>query len=244
MTRTIRIYQPEEMFVGGEITLSPIASKHLIQVLRLQPKAQFHLFDGAGSEFLAEYIGGNKTALVAKILASTHIVPASNLKIHLGQGISRGDKMDYAIQKAVELGVAEITPLFTQNSQIKYNKERLASKMEHWQGIIIHAAQQSGRADLPKLNAAMEFSHWIKIQKNPTFICAIGATNQAALPAELNALALCIGAEGGWCQQELDLALEQKLFNLNLGPRVLRTETAVPVALTLLQSRWGDIPTP
>jgi 16S rRNA (uracil1498-N3)-methyltransferase len=244
MTRIIRIYQAEEMLVGGEVTLSSLASKHLIQVLRLQHTAQFHLFDGAGSEFLAEYIGGNKTALVAKILATVDSIAESKLKIHLGQAISRGDKMDYAIQKAVELGVNEITPLFTQNSQIKYNKENLIKKMEHWHGIIIHAAQQSGRAYLPKLNTAIKFSDWINIQKIPTFICAINKTNEEDLPSELTAAAICIGAEGGWCQQELDLASEQKLFNLNLGPRVLRTETAVPVALTLLQRRWGDISAP
>ena len=242
MARTIRIYHAGNIEINTTYDLSPVASKHLLKVLRLKPGSEFYIFDGKGNEYLARYTEATKKLLTALIIKEVPTISESPLQIHLGQAISRGEKMDYAIQKAVELGVSSITPLYTQNSQIKYTGERLAKKMQHWQGIIIHATQQCGRATLAKLNPAQEVVDWLAHQKEVTFMCAITRSGTpASLTKKPNNVALCIGAEGGWTTAEIEFAAKQKINFLQLGPRVLRTETAVPVAMSLLQNAWGDI---
>ena len=157
-----------------------------------------------------------------------------NLKIHLGQGISRGDRMDYAIQKAVELGVHEITPVITQFSQLKADEKQIAKKLLHWEGIIIAAAEQSGRCVIPTLHPPRPFAQWMAQPAEHKFICH--PTAQAHhLKKETQSVRVAIGPEGGFHENEVQLAQTHQASVLSLGPRILRTETATVVALTLLQ---------
>jgi len=238
-----RIYCDHPLAVGSQLVLSAEASRHILIVLRLKPDALLILFNGQGGEYEARLIGVEKRLAVVKVLKSQQGVKTSNLKLHLGQVISKGDRMDYAIQKAVELGVSSITPLYAKRCEVKLDERRLRNRLEHWQKVIIHACEQSGRCDIPILHVPEHFEkcHFFN-QKYLKFICTPGLLNaslsQLKSPREI---VLCIGSEGGWEENEIQLAIENGFQQLRLGPRVLRTETATVVVLTLMQSFFGDL---
>jgi 16S rRNA (uracil1498-N3)-methyltransferase len=236
-----RIYHPDGVSCGAQLQLSAPSSRHLLQVLRKGIGSSIEIFDGQGQAFHAEIVSTDNKRATVEIIAAVASIAESCLSIHLGQAISRGDRMDYAVQKAVELGVRSITPLYTQNVQVKYDQNRIQKKLDHWHGIIVHAAQQCGRSYLPLLNPPLLLAAWIQQQKN-IFICELGEHNKSKKLLDPAEVSVCIGPEGGWADHELDnYWLEDNVFALPLGPRILRTETAVPAALALLQSRWGDM---
>ncbi|EKD77804.1 MAG: hypothetical protein ACD_42C00171G0004 [uncultured bacterium] len=220
------------------------ASHHLLQVLRKKVGERFIIFNGQGGEFDATLISSNKKTACVAIGEFHERNTESPLKIHLGQGISRGERMDYAIQKSVELGVAEITPLFTEFCQVQLSENRIEKRVAHWQAIAISAAEQSGRCVVPVVHTPISFLEWI--QKNNSTLKLICCPRQTeTLTSENNStpknIAIVIGAEGGFSDREIALALQEKFSTFSLGPRILRTETATVVALTLLQEKWGDL---
>ena len=163
--------------------------------------------------------------------------------MHLGQGISRGDRMDFTLQKSVELGVSEITPLFTERCGVKLTGDRLAKKKDQWQKIVISACEQSGRVLVPKVNDPIWLEDWLK---EPTDDLKINLHPRAqhsimSLPQQSENVRLLIGPEGGLSNEEIDQATQHNFVEVLIGPRVLRTETAALTAITALQCRYGDL---
>lgn len=244
MTRRTRLYYPDELISGEKIILNIDASRYLLTVLRKTIGDKIFLFNNTDSEFESSLIEIAKKQAVIQVGMPSNPSTESHLKIHLGQAISRGERMDYAIQKAVELGVDEITPLFSEFCQIKLKSDRIDNKISHWQSIAISAAEQSGRTKVPKINLPEEFNVFIQKKDELKIICC-PKQHKDLLDLENNAITknilLLIGAEGGFSDAEIQLALKQDFITMSLGPRILRTETAPIVALSLLQQKWGDL---
>ncbi len=243
--RLIRVYCSQPLSTGSEVILTPQTSHHLLQVLRLKSGAKLNVFDGRGNEFSAELMlepKGQARVLIAEKQAS---LSESPLHIHLIQGISRGEKMDYTLQKAVELGVSEITPLFTAFCEVKLNPERLEKRLEHWRMIMMNACEQCGRSYLPRLNAPAYFKAWIGGKGDSGDLLRLILTptaSQRLLNFDVNPtrVTLVIGPEGGFSEEELIIAQQQGFIGWRLGPRILRTETAGLAAISALQMHWGD----
>ena len=167
-------------------------------------------------------------------------LPESSLQIHLGQGLSRGERMDWAIQKATELGVAEITPLFTERCEVRLNDERMQKRLEHWQQIAISACEQCGRSKVPVIHVPQSVKDWQAAVQADLKLVLHPVAQPLTEHAAPSTLAFLIGPEGGLTDAEVAHAAEQGFLPARLGPRVLRTETAPIVALSVAQQLWGD----
>jgi len=241
--RIPRIYLPANLSSGQPIELTEHAFQHAIKVLRLKQNARLILFNGEGEEYLAVVENINKrnaTVIINEQLESTK---ESNLVIQLGLGISKGDRMDFAIQKAVELGVAEITPLFTEYCVVNLDEKRMQKKLNHWQGVIISACEQSGRSVLTKLNTPVNLSQWSQSSNDFSVIFDPVATKTLKdITPQGNKLNLIIGPEGGLSSNEIsELKKQENFYAVKFGPRILRTETAAVSAITAAQLLWGDL---
>jgi len=240
--RKIRIYHDGELTTGLTVMLQPNASHHLLQVLRKKAGESLWIFNGQGGEFEAILTSVSKKTACITIGSFFERKTESSLHIHLGQAISRGERMDYAIQKAVELGVSEITPLFTEFCQVQLADNRIEKRVAHWQMIAVSAAEQSGRCAVPVVHSPMKFSEWITQPFENKLICCPRTSDASfSKQSDIKNITLTIGAEGGFSDKEITAALAQQFETFSLGPRVLRTETATVVAITLLQSQLGDI---
>ncbi|TFH87600.1 16S rRNA (uracil(1498)-N(3))-methyltransferase [Billgrantia azerbaijanica] len=241
-SRAPRIHVAADFRVGGDVVLPEGAARHVARVLRLGPGAPLTLFDGAGREARAVLVEAGRKQVVARIEAVTAGLGESPLAVHLGQAIAKGDRMDYAIQKAVELGVAAITPLVTEHGDVRLKGERAARKLAHWQAVAASACEQCGRATVPPVHPPVGLADWLAGRDEALRLVlhpgTAGALERAAAPG---AAALLIGPEGGLAEEEVAAALAAGFAPLALGPRILRTETAPVVALSLLQSRFGDL---
>lgn len=240
----LRFYSPEKLRVGTTVKLSDNAAIHATKVMRLDVDDQLVLFDGSGFDFECALISVQKSATSVQVLSSKAIENESPLHITLLQGISSGDRMDFSIQKAVELGVKQIQPIATERSVVKLSAERAKKRLEHWQNIVTSACEQCGRASIPQVLAPETLSNWLaanpasdttRILLNP-----IGAKRLTEITKPNNGIQLLIGAEGGLTQAEIDLAVSQCFQSMVLGPRILRTETAGPMAIAAMQVLWGD----
>ena len=203
-----------------------------------------HLFNGEEAfQYNAVLANVSKKSAQAEIKTKEEILTESPLNIHLGQGISRGDRMDFTLQKSVELGVNTITPLFTERCGVKLNAERLEKKRQQWQKIVISACEQSGRAIVPIVAEPMQLSDWLKQQTKALKINLHPKAQHSimSLPMENNRVRLLIGPEGGLTDEEITLANQNDYYDVLLGPRVLRTETAALTAITALQCKFGDL---
>ncbi|MES2580939.1 MAG: 16S rRNA (uracil(1498)-N(3))-methyltransferase [Pseudomonadota bacterium] len=239
-----RFYSAEKLNIGALIPLSISAATHATRALRLNIGDKLKLFNGDGIDYSCELISIKKSEVIAKVLASQVIENESPLNITLLQGISSGDRMDYTIQKAVELGVKAIQPISTERSVVKLNQERAQKRLEHWQNIVTSACEQSGRAFVPKILPPVNLSNWLaeNPQENATRILLnpIGALKIAVLTKPAGEIQLLIGAEGGLSQNEINAATSQGFQSIILGPRILRTETAALTAMASMQTLWGD----
>lgn len=240
--RLSRIFHADALAVGAIIHLDERASNYIVRVLRLKPGAQMILFNGQGGEFFARVKTSDQKRVQVEIEKYSDKNPESPLYIHLGQGIARGDKMDTIIQKAVELGVHEITPLITERSEVKLQGPRLTKRMEHWRGIIISSCEQSTRTRLPILNEPQTLVHWLASKKSGLgLLFHPNAENSfAELTEAENPIQVLVGPEGGLSDDEVNLAKHHDFKTVCLGPRVFRTETAALVAVSVLQYKWGD----
>jgi 16S rRNA (uracil1498-N3)-methyltransferase len=241
--RISRIYHPGIIHIAEEVILSKNASNHLLRVLRTKPNAAVCLFDGKGNEYAGALMPSRDALAVVKVEAKVENASESPLQLHLGQGISRGEKMDFVIQKAVELGVTKITPLFTHYCEVKLSEERSTKRLQHWQSVAIHACEQSGRNYLPSIEPPQTLLAWLQ-QRNESLRLAFhpqATVRLAELPGHVKDVAILIGPEGGLSAAEIQLATAHQFQILSLGPRILRTETAALAAIALLQCKWGDI---
>ena len=241
--RTIRIYQPGDYQIGQTITLSETAAQHVGSVLRLTVGAEITLFRGDNHEFAAILSSVQKKHIQVTIRSQTAVNRESPRKIHLAQGIAKGDKMEWIIQKAVELGVTSITPLLSEHCVVRLDAQRLAKKQQQWQAIAISACEQSGRNQIPQIFPACSFEQYLQ-QNTARYLWMLAPQAQNTWPDiadDAGEIALLIGPEGGFSSQERNLAEQQGVEGIRLGPRVLRTETAAITALGMLQMLYGDI---
>ncbi|MGS0825107.1 16S rRNA (uracil(1498)-N(3))-methyltransferase [Shewanella sp. 0m-8] len=241
--RVPRIYQESSLVIGQAVALDDEAAGHVGRVLRMSVGEQVSLFNGDGNDYLAEIISASKKNVEVKVLSCEANNSESPLHLHLGQVISRGDRMDFTIQKSVELGVNTITPLFSERCGVKLSGERLDKKIQQWQKIVVSACEQSGRSVVPVIRPAMQLSDWcaepsdaVKLNLHPR---ASHGVNGLSLPN--NRVRLVIGPEGGLSAPEIAMTEEHQFTDVLLGPRVLRTETAALTTISALQLKFGDI---
>lgn len=250
--RIPRIYHPESIKQQTQIILSEEAANHVGRVLRMQTGQQIQLFDGTNYQFQAELTTISKKQIIARIIESEQIDRESPLHLHLGQVISRGDKMEFTIQKSVELGVSEITPLYSERCGVKLDAERAAKKQQQWQKIAISACEQCGRNVIPIVHPITQLEDWckqqdaeIKLNLHPRASLTIQQLTLADKPTVVQTVKprinLLIGSEGGLSEEEIEMTLQHGFTEILLGPRVLRTETAALTAITALQFKFGDL---
>lgn len=237
----IRIYQDKALQVNQEIELDTRATNHLVNVLRAKVGDDLILFNGKGGEYNTTIKIIEKRRAIVTITAFNDISRESPFKIHLAQVISRQEKMDLTIQKAAELGVAEITPLLSEKCGVKLKDDRLDKKLERWQQIIISACEQCGRNQLPKLNTIVDFDTFIK--QNDAYKIILEPTAHETLKSitPSKAITVLIGPESGFSETEIKTAKQHNTHAITLGPRILRTETAGLAIVSILQSQFGDL---
>ncbi len=240
--RIPRLFQKQTLSIHDYVELDTATSHRLTTVLRLTVGAQLILFNGDGYEYRSVIKTQKKHNLGVTILEKHPKNIESPLVIHLGQVISKGEKMDFVIQKATELGVHTITPLFSERSVIHLKSERLEKKFEHYQKIAIHAAEQCGRTTVPRIEKSLPCAEWIfSRQEAARLILDPSATHTLSTLTLKSPIALLIGPEGGLTDTEVTYALQHGFTALRLGPRILRTETAALTAIAALQAKAGDL---
>lgn len=237
---SMRFYQPVQLQLG-EMQLSEEASHHLARVLRAAVNDEIILFNGEGGEYDAVIQSITKKAVIVNIRKFISRDVESPLKIILAQGIARGEKMDFVMQKAVEMGVSEIIPVITERCSVRLEKEREQKRLQHWQTVVVSACEQSGRNRVPVVYAPQTLSTWLdQCQADVKFVLSPHVKNKLNVKNKPESAAVLIGPEGGLSNQEVEAAIRQGFSALNLGPRVLRTETAALAVLAVLQFKFGD----
>ncbi len=241
--RTIRSFIDAPLTVGHELLLPEQSSNHIVRVLRLDLGDSFHVFNGDGFDYVAEVISVEKKCTKVRILRRIAINNESPLNIHLYQSIARGDKMDWILQKATELGVTAFTPIVSDRTEVKLDGERSDKKLSHWQGVIRSACEQSGRAFIPPVHTPISINQLsINLKTAQAFylepaakLCIKDLTIQTS-----QELHLAIGPEGGFSERDIRLLETASFQCLRIGPRILRTETAGLAVIAALQSQFGD----
>ena len=242
--RTVRIYQSGTYALHDLVELSEPASHHVIRVLRMRTSESLVLFCGDNQEFSALITSIKKHHVTVRIEGVQSIDRESPCVIHLAQGIAKKEHMPFIIQKAVELGVASITPLFTQRTAIKHNPKQLAKKHAQWESIAIGACEQSGRNKLPPIHLPCHLTTYLErcITPNKYFLDPKADTSWLDFSGQAaGEITLLIGPEGGLNPQEISEAKALNFQGISLGPRILRTETATLTALSVLQALRGDL---
>ncbi len=238
-----RFYSSEKLAPGALIRLSDNAAVHASRALRMKVGDSAVLFNGDGNDYLCELTYMSKSEVSAKVKSVSANTSESPLNVTLIQAISSGDRMDFTIQKAVELGVTAIQPISSQRSVVKLSGERAEKRREHWQNIVISACEQCGRAIVPKVRSTTSLAQWLGQSET----AALRIILSPGAPQSLNELQkpsgdiqLLIGAEGGLTEDEINLATTHQFTPIRLGNRILRTETAALTAISSLQTLWGD----
>ncbi len=241
--RIPRIYTPQSLQVNSQLELDDNASRHVGKVLRMQAGRELVLFNGEGGEYTACVTEVGKKVVTVEVQSHASEERESPLAIHLGIGVSRGERMDWVLQKATELGVSQITPLFTERTEVKLTGPRLEKKQQHWQQILVSACEQCQRNRLPQLNPACRIDDWLPtVQDSARFVLHHRSDTSLSALAQPASVALVIGPEGGLSAEEIQRSQQQFGFQpLTLGPRVFRTETAPLTAISVMQYLWGDL---
>lgn len=240
--RIPRIFHSQPLAVGHTVELEPDAANHVGRVLRLNVGHELALFCGDNHVYRAKIVAASKKQVAAQVLEQTLADVESPLRIHLVQGISRGERMDFTLQKSVELGVASITPVFTERCGVKLQGERLVKKHQQWQKIVIAACEQSGRNRVPTVHEPITLSAYLEnADRPPTLTLEPSAAYSLKTVPVTAELALLIGPEGGFSNAEIAHTHAANCVPVRLGPRVLRTETAALTALAALQANHGDL---
>ena len=239
-----RFYCPQPLALGATVDLPESVAYHL-HVVRLQPGAALTLFDGGGGQYRATLVETGKKRASASVDAFDDIDAELPYAVTLAQGLPEGSKMDWIVEKAVELGVAAVQPLAAQRSVVRLSGERLEKRQAHWQGVIESASEQSGRNRLAQLHPLADVGPWLAAPLDGVrILLSPRATESLAGWARGNApqaVTFLIGPEGGLTPQEEAAAVAAGALSLSMGPRVLRTETAGLAALAVLAGAWGGV---
>ena len=239
--RVSRLFTPMHLAAGKHIELDDENAHYVRTVLRLKKDAEIILFNGSGGEYLCTVGEVSRKTVLIHIDKWLERTVESPLLVILGLGISRGDRMDFSVQKAVELGVNHITPLLTERCVVQFKGEKKPQRLLHWQKIVQHAAEQSGRTTLPELTDIEYLQQWVSKQKGlKVFLDPYAESTLTDInPIDMQ-VALLTGPEGGFSDQERETAKAAGFIPVRLGSRILRTETASLAALASVQILWGD----
>jgi len=235
--------RPQTLGIGMTVSLPANAAIHATRALRMQTGDTARLFNGDGKDYVGELLSIQKQDVSIKIRDVIPVLNESPLSITLVQAISSGDRMDFTIQKAVEMGVTSIQPVSSQRSVVKLSGERAEKRREHWQNVVISACEQSGRAVVPPVAAPLPLAAWLSQAPAHAMRLTLSPTATQSLhnlQRPVGELCLLIGCEGGLTDDEVDLAASQGFIPVQLGKRVLRTETAALATIAALQALWGD----
>ncbi len=239
--RISRLYSPVNIHIGQVIVLDEESAHYLRSVLRLKTGSPLVLFNGKGGEYLATLTEVSRKTVQVSIESWLDRSVESSLQVVFGLGISRSDRMDFAVQKAVELGVTCITPLNTARCNVVLKADKSEQKRKHWQKIAQHASEQSGRTLVPPLHEVIELEQWLTQQQGlKIFLDPYAQQTLNQLQPENARVTLLSGPEGGFTAQERELAKAAGFIPVALGQRILRTETAALAALSCVQMLWGD----
>ena len=247
--RLTRVYVEAPVATGKRLVVEGSAANHITRVLRLRSGDALTVFDGSGGEFGARIQEFRKDSVVVAVEEHRPLERESPLPLTLAQGISRGERMDWVIQKATELGTARIVPLFTKRSVVRLDEKQADRKLQHWRAIAIAACEQCGRNRIPELAAPVDFfdvlpaeaSGATRLLLSPTGDLRIEDLGQDVRQGASKGITVLIGPEGGLEDVEQEAALAAGFKAVRLGPRVLRTETAAIAALTIIQRYFGDL---
>lgn len=243
--RVSRLYLDAELQPQARLPLTKEQAHYALTVLRLKNGAQIEAFDGRGNLAFGHLEHTSRRSadfIIDKVIQDSKESPINTVLV---QGISRGDRMDYSIQKAVELGVTAIQPIFTERCEVKLPGEKLEKRRQQWQSIVINACEQNGRNTVPTILPIVSFQDWLKTQESnyclvldPYAKDGLARLTQPSIDTPIH---LLIGPEGGLTDSEVSQATQAGATAIRLGPRVLRTETAGPTVLAVLQALWGDL---
>ncbi|NVM76417.1 16S rRNA (uracil1498-N3)-methyltransferase [Duganella sp. SG902] len=239
-----RFFCPQPLAIGAIVAL-PDAVAHHVQVLRLAPGELITLFNGEGGEYTASLSEIGRRSASAEVKAHTPREVELPFAVTLAQALPEGTKMDWIIEKAIELGVSGFQPLATQRCVVKLSAERAEKKLEHWRGIIVSASEQSGRNRLAQLAPPQDYKNWITQQDLHRRVILTPRAGQSlaewARHQPPQAVTLVVGPEGGLSDQEEELAIRHGALPLAMGPRILRTETAALAAVAMLSAAWNGM---
>jgi 16S rRNA (uracil1498-N3)-methyltransferase len=244
--RIPRIYQAVPLTVGQEIQLESQAAVHVTRVLRLRAGDAIVLFNGQGGEFHGVVDRLDKRVTTVQLQSFADTDTESPLRITLAQGVSRGERMDYTVQKAVELGVHRIAPVETERTVVNLNPERKARRRHHWQSVVQSACEQCGRNVVPQVMDVLKLADWLhslSAQEQENRFVLNHRVERGVSSIQLDSqqpITVLIGPEGGLAEQEIAQVEQAGFVSVRLGPRVLRTETAALAFISALQAKWGD----
>ena len=242
--RVSRVYVRTPLQEGEIASMDADASHYLCNVLRARKGDEVILFDGGGRDYAGTVVEAGRHNARVRVGSAQHVARESPLAIHLGLGVFRGERMDLAIQKAVELGVARITPLLTQHCVVRLDAGRQKGRHQHWRKVVQSACEQCGRSLIPELDEPTTLERWVvgkpgtKLLFDPDGRLGLAELAPPQAPA---AVFILSGPEGGFADSERSLARDEGFLPVRLGPRILRAETAVLAALAVIQAHWGDL---
>lgn len=238
-----RFYCPGPLSAGARMMLDERAGHHALRVLRLAVGDEVTLFDGGGGEYGARIAAAEKSGVTVTVGPRREIERESALAVTLAQAISAGEKMDFTVQKAVELGVASIQPLAGARGVVRLDAARAAKRVAHWQGVAISACEQCGRNRIPSVAPVLPLTDWLQRGQSAALRVLLSPSAGRPLrevPPPAGTVILLVGPEGGLSPQEAQTAEAAGFLPIRLGPRVLRTETAALAAVSAMQTLWGD----
>lgn len=240
--RSVRIYTPQYLAVGAGLSLEPAASHHLLQVLRLKTGTQLLVFNGDGHDYTARLLESDRRSARLLLLQQSVTEPPPRLLLDLGLSLSKGDRMDFAVQKSVELGVSLITPLLSERCAVRLPPQRMQKRLQHWRAVATAACEQSGRRRLPQVNETARLPDWLALPADghDILLDPSASITLAQLPPPAGRVRLLTGPEGGLSEAERQQADAHGFRSVRLGPRVLRAETAPLAAIAAMQVLWGD----
>ncbi len=243
MSRLPRVCHEGTLGPGATVSLNEGAGRHVARVLRLRAGDPLVVFDGAGGEYDATVDSAHRDVVTVRVGEARSALPESPLALRLLQGVSRGERMDYTLQKATELGVSEIHPVLTRRTVVKLSADRAARRRAHWRQVVVAASEQCGRARVPAVGDIVTLADVLSGPPPGQGLLLDAAAAPLADMAEPgpDGVVLLVGPEGGLAPDEKEAAVRAGFRPVSLGPRVLRTETAALVAISILQSRWGDL---
>jgi len=242
--RAPRIYHPQRLGADERYTLTGDQHRHLSRVLRLKAGAELTLFDGRGGEYAATIEEVQRAASRVRTGDYRDVDNESPVHVRLAQGVGRGERTDYAIQKAVELGVTSIVPLLTRRGVVRLDAQRAQRRLAHWRGVIVHACQQCGRNSIPELSSVVALEEWLRGYECGGLDLILDPNSPISvsdLEYSGGLVTVLVGPEGGLEADEREAARAVGFRGVSLGPRTLRTETAAVAGVTAIQLRWGDL---